>query len=135
PRHELAADVCAAVARDGIVVKNEVRPDLPVPTLESEFRLALLGIVQNAVEAYPEGASGTVVIGAESRDGGWEVVVRDDGAGISADRLSRIFDPFYSTKNGAGLGLAFASTVLARHQGTIRVESDVRRGSRFTLVL
>jgi signal transduction histidine kinase len=70
-----------------------------------------------------------------------ELMVRDSGSGISADKLPRIFDRFYSTKagpdesgkGGTGLGLAFCKDVIESHQARIRVESSVGVGTAFTL--
>ena len=62
--------------------------------------------------------------------------VRDTGSGICAEDLGRIFDPFYSTKEkGNGLGLAFAQQVVMEHRGSIRCESEVGRGTVFTVRL
>jgi signal transduction histidine kinase len=69
-------------------------------------------------------------------EGGVEAEVRDTGSGIPAQEIPRIFDPFYSTKErGTGLGLAFALQVVQEHGGTIRCESQVGRGTSFTIRL
>jgi signal transduction histidine kinase len=70
-------------------------------------------------------------------------MVRDTGAGISPDKLPRIFDRFFTTKSGpdasgkggTGLGLAFCRDVIEAHHGRIRVESSMGRGTAFTLKL
>jgi two-component system, NtrC family, sensor kinase len=60
--------------------------------------------------------------------------VRDTGGGIPPGDLTRIFEPFYSTKErGTGLGLAFTQQVVEEHGGTIRCESAVGQGTAFTL--
>jgi len=65
-----------------------------------------------------------------------EATLSDTGGGIPAGDLSRIFEPFYSTKErGTGLGLAFAKEVVVQIGGTIRCESEVGRGTTFTLLL
>ena len=69
-----------------------------------------------------------------------EVIVRDSGAGIPAEKLKHIFDQFYTTKEadengqgGTGLGLSLAKEVIEAHKGRIRVESAVGKGTAFTL--
>jgi signal transduction histidine kinase len=65
-----------------------------------------------------------------------EIEVADTGGGIPAGDLTRIFEPFYSTKErGTGLGLAFAREVVVEHGGTIRCDSAVGRGTSFTIRL
>ena len=70
----------------------------------------------------------------ESPDG-LELQVQDTGIGIPPENLSRIFDPFFTTnKNGTGLGLSVVHQIVAKHSGTIRVTSEVNRGTTFTIV-
>jgi signal transduction histidine kinase len=72
-----------------------------------------------------------------------ELTIRDTGAGMTPDVMRRIFDPFYTTKSGpdasgkggTGLGLATCRDIIEAHQGKIRVESAVGRGTAFTLKL
>ncbi len=77
-------------------------------------------------------------ITVRTRDGeeAVEAAVADTGGGIPGGDLTRIFEPFYSTKErGTGLGLAFAQQVVKEHGGTIRCDSTVGRGTLFTLRL
>ena len=65
-----------------------------------------------------------------------EAAVADTGGGIPPGDLTRIFEPFYSTKErGTGLGLAFAQQVVKEHGGTIRCDSTLGRGTTFTMCL
>lgn len=65
-----------------------------------------------------------------------EIRIRDEGMGIARTDLDRIFEPYYTTKpKGTGLGLAITYSIVARHGGTMRVLSDVGRGTEFTLLL
>ncbi len=96
--------------REGVRVLNQVPEALPVPLLDREqFRQVLINLVQNAVEAIPAERGGQVVVSAEG--GGQEplrVRVVDDGSGIPAEVLSRIFEPLFTTKSrGTGLGLTY----------------------------
>ena len=106
----------------------------PVKADEGQLRAALLNLLRNSREAMPAG--GTVAVTTRAVGGGVEVEVRDTGAGISAADQQRIFDPFFSTKEkGTGLGLAFAQQVVKEHRGTLRCESEVGRGTAFTVWL
>jgi two-component system, NtrC family, sensor histidine kinase HydH len=124
--------------RDHVRLVNEVSDDLPVPDLDKDqFRQVLINLVQNASEAIPPERSGTVVIAARvGEGGGLRVEVRDDGCGIAADELGRVFQPLFSTKvKGTGLGLSVAAGAVERHGGTIRVDSEIGRGTTFTIDL
>ena len=64
------------------------------------------------------------------------VTVADNGTGIPADRLPLIFEPYYTTKeDGTGLGLAISKRIVEEHSGSISAESEVGRGSTFTVRL
>jgi signal transduction histidine kinase len=79
---------------------------------------------------------GTLTALLRRRDSFVEVRISDTGAGISEDHLSRIFEPYFSTKQaGFGLGLAVAKKVVEDHGGSIRVESRVGEGTTFTIDL
>ena len=65
-----------------------------------------------------------------------EVTIADTGAGIAAEHLGRLFEPFYSTKpQGTGLGLAITRRIILEHHGKIGVESEVQKGSTFLITL
>jgi len=100
-----------------------------------QLRRALLNLTRNAVQATPAGGSVRLLAG---REGGGRVrlEVSDTGRGIDAAELDKIFTPFFTTKEkGTGLGLAFVKEIVADHGGTIRVDSEVGRGTTFTIEL
>jgi signal transduction histidine kinase/CheY-like chemotaxis protein len=101
----------------------------------SELRDVLVNIVFNAVDAMPGG--GRLKLGAEQCDEKVVVTVEDTGCGMGPEVRSRVFDPFFTTKGveGIGLGLSVSYGVVRRHGGTIKVESEVGRGSTFRIVL
>jgi signal transduction histidine kinase len=131
----LAAFLAPELAAAGVEIHLDLARRLPpVRADEGQLRAALLNLLRNSREAMPGG--GRVDVQTRAEGGGVEVVVRDAGAGIAAADLSRIFDPFYSTKEkGTGLGLAFAMQVVKEHGGTIRCDSEVGRGTAFTVRL
>jgi two-component system NtrC family sensor kinase len=96
----------------------------------------LMNVLANACDAI-EG-SGTIRITTRAEDGHVRLSVRDDGAGIPAESLERIFDPFYSTKaqgKGTGLGLAITHGIVTAHGGEIRVASEPGKGTEIVVRL
>jgi two-component system sensor histidine kinase PilS (NtrC family) len=100
-----------------------------------KLRQVVWNLLRNAAEAVTQG--GTAITVALRREGDRAVVeVSDDGPGIPAEVMPRIFEPFYSTKDrGTGLGLATSHAIVVEHGGTIEVESGSGAGTRFTVEL
>jgi signal transduction histidine kinase len=129
PLEESLADTLALIgskARSkGVTLELTVEPNLPrLHGVLGELNQVWLNLIDNAIDAAPEGGHVTVVAGHE-RD---SVVVKviDDGQGIAAADRDRIFDQFYTTKpvgKGTGLGLPTAQAIVLNHRGTIQVES------------
>jgi signal transduction histidine kinase len=113
-------------------------PEEEIPILASEEALSevLSNLIVNAIEAQPEG--GRVKIRLARADGRLEILVEDEGPGVSADLRARMFQPFFTTKvSGTGLGLAIAARRVAEIVGTISCESPLEggRGTRFRVTL
>jgi signal transduction histidine kinase len=126
----LAPELAAA----GVTVERDLGPLPPVRGDEAQLRGAFLNLIRNAREAMPGG--GRVVVRTRPLEGGAEARIEDTGGGIPPGDLTRIFEPFYSTKErGTGLGLAFTQQVIEEHGGVIQCESAVGRGTAFTLRL
>jgi signal transduction histidine kinase len=100
-----------------------------------QLQQALLNLLQNAAEAA--GAGGRVDIGVTGeQDGFVRVTVSDDGDGIPRERLDRIFNPFFTTKDrGTGLGLAIVHRIAEAHGGSIRAANREGGGAVFSLTL
>ncbi len=111
--------------------------DLPPVMIDRHMiEQVLMNLVLNAVQAIRSG--GKVTITTRVVEGLCLVEVRDTGCGIPPQVLPRIFDPFFTTKGtgeGTGLGLSVSLGIVERHGGRILVESDVGKGSTFTLCL
>jgi signal transduction histidine kinase len=109
--------------------------DLPPVPLDADlFEQALLNLMLNAEQAMPEGGTLTLIGRAEGARVVLEVI--DTGIGIPADELPKVFRPFHTTKpDGSGLGLATARKVIEAHGGSIGVQSEPGRGTKFTIVL
>ena len=123
PLHALVDEVIELLPPHFATVKNDVPEHLAVPNIDKDqFRQVLVNLVQNAVEAINDGA-GEVRVHAETLDDRqlWRVTIADTGPGISPEVAARIFEPLFTTKTkGTGLGLAIVSTVVKRHDGSIR---------------
>jgi two-component system, NtrC family, sensor kinase len=110
-------------------------PELPrVHADVAQLRQLLLNLLRNAREAMPGG--GALQVTTRGGEGSVAVEVRDTGHGIPPERLQRIFDPFFTTKErGTGLGLAMAQEIAQEHGGQLSCDSEVGRGTAFTLRL
>jgi signal transduction histidine kinase len=93
-----------------------------------------LNLVLNAIDAT--GKDGRIELIAEQRDGGLEVVVRDNGTGIAAEHASRLFQPYFTTKkHGTGLGLFVTRKLVGEHGGSVAFESRPGEGTTFRVEL
>lgn len=143
---QLVDEVLLLVEKDmevhRIKVEVAVQGDPRATVNVGHLQQVLLNLIINARQAMENG--GRLMIGVKAnREEGWaEVSVRDSGVGIPAENLRKIFDRFFTTKSadaqgqgGTGLGLALCRDVIEAHQGRIRVESTVGKGTTFTLKL
>lgn len=117
---------------------------LPVRTVDrNQLQSVLLNMIINSIDATEPGGSIKVRTGfsiskGKTEQDGIEISITDTGCGISKENLTRLFDPFFTTKDvgdGTGLGLAVSYGIIERHGGTIRVQSEVNKGSTFTIWL
>ena len=108
-----------------------------VPAIEGDpiqIKQAILNILLNAIENSR--SSGSITLSTEMKDGDVSIRVEDEGEGIQPGHRGRIFDPFFSTKEGGiGLGLALAAEVVRLHHGHISFISEVGKGSNFVISL
>jgi signal transduction histidine kinase len=122
-------------APPGVALVRDVAPRLPAVLADRDQVVqVLLNLVQNALEAMPSG--GRVVVSARRAEGGVAFAVADSGPGIAADDLARVFEPYFTTKEGGtGLGLAIAHRIAEEHGGRLEADSAPGRGATFTLTL
>ena len=122
-----------------IQVRKELTSSgLIVQGIEYKLQQVFLNLFLNARDAMPRG--GWLTIAAKVRGDGRAAVVEvsDTGSGIPPDQLSRIYDPFFTTKDigkGTGLGLSITYGIVQEHDGTITCDSSVGKGTRFSLAL
>jgi signal transduction histidine kinase/CheY-like chemotaxis protein len=126
------------VTKGGVPLRLELRLT-PLPAVmgrPSELNEVITNLILNAIDAMPEGGT----LGIYTRPEGDEHVVltvTDTGMGMPEHVRTRIFDPFFTTKGeiGTGLGLSVSFSIIQRHSGEMRVESQAGRGTTFTIVL
>jgi PAS domain S-box-containing protein len=120
-----------------IEVTKTVSPQLPKVLADpDQMNQVFLNLILNACQAMPEG--GTLRLALHPTDSTVELTVQDTGGGIPPEQLSKIFDPFFSTKavgEGTGLGLTVVHGILQEHQGAIRVTSVPSQGTTFIVSL
>jgi len=133
---EVARLMTPEAARAGTRIALDVAPELPaVPGDAGLLQQACTNLVTNAIQAMPDG--GAVTLGARrGMDGAIEVRVRDEGVGIPAEDIERIFRLYYTTKpQGSGIGLSMVYRIVQMHDGRIDVDSEVGRGTVMTMTL
>ncbi len=131
-----------------ITVEKKFPPAItgPLPDIMADgnrIQQVLLNLLINARQAMPNGGRLVIKISYDEENEMVDLVIRDFGCGIPADRLPKIFDRFFSTKTGpdesgkggSGLGLASCKSIIEQHRGVIRVESSEGIGTAFTVKL
>jgi signal transduction histidine kinase/putative methionine-R-sulfoxide reductase with GAF domain len=119
-----------------ISVQKDFR-SVPLITIDNEqMKQVILNLLMNSIQAMPEGGQFRLE-GEVSKDGQWvELSIRDSGVGIPPEDMDKLFDPFFSTKEGGiGLGLSIAHRIIDQHHGKIEVTSNPNEGTIFTVYL
>jgi signal transduction histidine kinase len=126
-----------------ITVEKQFKPVPQARVNGNQIQQVLLNLLINARQAMPGGGRLLIKILHDEENDTVDLVVRDYGCGIPAEKLPRIFEPFYTTKSGpdssgkggTGLGLSLCRDIIEAHHGRIRVDSTVGKGTAFTLKL
>ena len=125
------------LASNQIRIKMEMAEPCPMVLADADqMSQVLLNLVMNALHAMPEG--GTLRVGLELERPMVKLTIVDTGHGIPPEAIGNIYDPFFTTKEfgkGTGLGLTVVKGIIEEHQGTIVVESEEGKGTRFTVLL
>jgi signal transduction histidine kinase len=134
---EVTSLFTARFRRQGIAFEVEIADAVPILPLDSGLMVQLLvNLLTNSMQASERGGSVRVLLAPFPRRDGVVLAVSDTGRGIDAENIDRIFDPFFTTKEeGTGLGLAICRQIIEQHGGTITVESERGRGTRFVVLL
>lgn len=139
PLNDVVRDVITLLSfeaeQSDVSVRIALEDDLRVLASNSEMRMVLLNLVQNAFHAMNDG--GSLIIEGRSKNGVIRLSLSDTGVGIHPDDIAMIFQPFWSRRadgvEGTGLGLAISHAILQRWGGDIEVTSEVGRGTTFTI--
>ncbi|MCC6695874.1 MAG: PAS domain-containing protein [Candidatus Hydrogenedentes bacterium] len=132
--------VTAAMLAKQIIFEQDIEPGLPRFLADpTRFHTIVCNLLENAVKFTPQG--GQISLRAHREDGVLVIQVQDTGIGIPKDHLDNIFERFYQVKSGtrksagAGLGLFLVREMVKLHGGTVTVESELERGTIFTVRL
>jgi signal transduction histidine kinase len=126
-----------------VAVRTEFAPVPTVRAVGNQIQQVLMNLMTNARQAMPSGGELLLRISHDAAAGLVDLTVRDSGSGIPREQLPKIFDRFFTTKSGpdatgkggTGVGLAACRDIVEAHQGRIRVESSVGKGTAFTVRL
>ena len=126
-----------------VVVEKNFQPIPEAYVNGNQIQQVLLNLLINARQAMPNGGRLWIKLLHDTENDMIDLVVRDNGRGIPAEKLPRIFESFYTTKSGpdasgkggTGLGLSMCRDIIESHHGRIRVDSSVGKGTAFTLKL
>ena len=120
--------------RRGIIIKTSTSSDLVFWGNESDFKMIILNLAQNAIKAMPDG--GELDITGECKASNIVLKIKDTGIGIDKEQMKHIFEPFYSANSRAkssGLGLAIVSSLIEKCKGKISVKSKLGKGTEFVI--
>ncbi len=128
-------------AEQQVALRVQAEPNLPDVEVDRERMVQVLAnLVSNALRYTPAG--GSVTLQARAQPGGVELIIRDTGSGIPADKLPNIFERFYRVEESryqsqgeSGLGLAIARSIVEAHHGSITAESTVGAGTSILIML
>jgi two-component system nitrogen regulation sensor histidine kinase NtrY len=124
------------LTQSGVLWKLSVKPELlTVKADASQIQQVLINLIKNASEAFSHQTDRLITLSAHQVDGTVIIEVADNGDGIEPEALENIFIPFYTTKKtGSGIGLSLSRQILQQHNGQLNVESQVGKGTVFTLM-
>jgi PAS domain S-box-containing protein len=135
----LLADVISILDTQAILKNVEISftvfaSNLVINCDSNQFKQVFINLIKNAIEAIPNG--GRIELGLEREKDFVVIYVKDNGQGIPEEKLQKLGQPFYSTKeNGTGLGLMVSYNIIQNHQGFIDVYSKLNEGTTFTIKL
>lgn len=119
-----------------IRIEKKYSKDIPVVRVDKErIKIAFLNIIMNAIESM-NAETGVLLLETMTRNNSCVINISDNGKGMDAETLSRIFDPYFTSKTrGNGLGLTNTQNIILNHKGKIQVSSELSKGSLFTITL
>ena len=132
--------IFARAKTQSVEIVSEMSADLPrIPANRNKLQQVLINLANNAIDAMAKGGTLTIGTSLSGRRSGYvEISVRDTGHGIPKEIQPRIMEPFFTTKDvgkGTGLGLSLVYEIVKKHNGSIELESEEGKGTRFTVFL
>jgi signal transduction histidine kinase len=140
--------IIPAAKQAKVEIVTQLAPDLPKVNIDIQLmKSALLNLILNAIDAMPDG--GTLTMRTAMKKPGQspsekdrhnpeqvQIIIQDTGLGIPPDKLDKVFEVFYTTKeNGSGLGLSIAKRIISDVHGTIELTSEVGKGTTVSITL
>jgi len=120
---------------NNIDIQTDLSDNLPIiASDQAQLQQVFLNLLTNAIDAI--GKDGLIEIKSRRLDSRLYISIKDDGPGIPAEKQKNVFDPFFTTKetgNGTGLGLSVSYSIIEKMGGTIRLKSQVGKGTTFTV--
>ena len=118
----------------GITINKQYQTDICDIQVDGEkVKIALINLIVNAIEAMPE-KTGKLLLKTSVRNNQCRIEIRDNGEGIPKENLERLFEPFFTSKaTGSGLGLTNTQNIILSHGGSIRVKSEIGKGTSFLI--
>ena len=120
-----------------IKIIKDFSNDLPEIQVDiNQFKSVINNLALNAADAMPDGGKLQIKTKYDKNHEEIILTIADTGSGISEEYITKIFDPFFTTKEtgkGTGLGLSVTYGIIQRHNGTIDVQSDIGKGTTFTI--
>lgn len=134
---EVAAEAADSMALKSVnLVTNFAKEPLLVLADRSKLKIAFMNLVVNAIEAMENTAGARLSLALTEKEGFVLCEVSDNGCGIPAENIGRLFEPYYTSKrNGMGLGLASTMNIIQSHKGYIEVHSKPNNGTTFLAYL
>jgi len=137
--HDLIADTLLHVddraKLKGIEIEKEIQDNMLITGDKEKLSIALLNILVNATEAITTN-DGKLCIKAAATNHTVTITISDNGKGIAKQDLNKLFEPFYTSKHGGtGLGLTATHTIISKHDGSIKVLSEIDKGTTFLITL
>ncbi|WP_170885595.1 CheR family methyltransferase [Bacillus alkalicellulosilyticus] len=122
---------------NNVTIHSEFEPDLPlIQCVEKEIKQVIINLIRNSIEAMPDGGEITLKVRKEDYKNQIVITVIDQGKGIPEDRLDKIGQPFYTTKEkGTGLGLMVSYKIIENHKGLMQFSSELNKGTTVDITL
>lgn len=125
-----------AIMNNVLIEHNLSGRSIPLSCDDNQLKQVFVNILQNAVESMTAGGTLTINVEIHSASGEVSIGIQDQGCGIAEERIARLGEPFYSSKEkGTGLGLMVSYKIIQKHGGRISVTSEVNEGTLFVITL